>query len=221
MFKTKLDHLVVAAASIDQGVDYVRRKLGVDVPAGGQHEQMGTHNHVMSLGDGVYLEIIAINPQMDAPARPRWFGLDDPFVRHALQQSPRLITWAVNTTDLDILTANSLHNCGEIHEMHRDDLEWKVAITDDGRLPAAGFLPLTIQWKSNPHPSGRMADLGCRITALALYHPRPAWITRLLKSINADNLVQVVGIDDMEMPNLAATLQTPNGTKILSSNLTN
>ena len=47
-----LDHLTVAALTLEQGVDHVRRALGVVVPPGGAHPLMGTHNCLMQLGDG-------------------------------------------------------------------------------------------------------------------------------------------------------------------------
>jgi hypothetical protein len=45
-----LDHLTVAALTVDEGVDHVRRSLGVVMPPGGAHPLMGTHNHLMRLG---------------------------------------------------------------------------------------------------------------------------------------------------------------------------
>jgi hypothetical protein len=50
---------------------------------GGVHEKMGTYNRVLKLGQGCYLEIIAINPKAQKPERPRWVELD----RHAMQES--------------------------------------------------------------------------------------------------------------------------------------
>ena len=73
--KTQFDHLVVAAR-----VDYIEEKLGVVMPYGGQHPKMGTHNHLIQLGNGTFLEVIAIKPELPSPQRPRWFGLDDPLV---------------------------------------------------------------------------------------------------------------------------------------------
>jgi len=61
-----LDHLVIAASSLEQGVDYVRKMLGVDIPFGGVHSAMGTHNHLMQLGNSVFLEVIAINNEIAA-----------------------------------------------------------------------------------------------------------------------------------------------------------
>ena len=44
---------------------------------------MGTHNRVLGMAGGMYLEVIAIDP--DAAARPRWFGLDEPAMRERLR----------------------------------------------------------------------------------------------------------------------------------------
>src|SRR6185312_3978330 len=87
-----LDHLTVAALSLDEGVAHVRRALGVEIPPGGAHPIMGTHNHLMQLGNSVFLEVIAPDPGV-TPQRPRWFGLDDPDMHRRLACSPRLLTW--------------------------------------------------------------------------------------------------------------------------------
>jgi hypothetical protein len=51
---TRLDHLVVAADRLDEGVSYVQDLLGVNLPAaGGQHPLMGRHNRLLGLG-GLY-----------------------------------------------------------------------------------------------------------------------------------------------------------------------
>lgn len=61
---------------------------------------MATHNYLMSLGDDTFLEIIAANPSAPVPERPRWYGLDDPFVAEGLKRQPRVLTWVVNTGDM-------------------------------------------------------------------------------------------------------------------------
>ena len=62
-----LDHIVVAADSLKQGVDYIRSCLGIEIPKGGFHRTMGTHNHLMQLGNDAYLEVITIDPEAEAP----------------------------------------------------------------------------------------------------------------------------------------------------------
>ena len=74
---TRIDHLVIAAGTLEQGVAYVRECLGVSMPFGGVHAKMGTHNHLMQLGNDSFLEVIAINRDIEPPDRPRWFGMAD------------------------------------------------------------------------------------------------------------------------------------------------
>ena len=215
--RTRLDHVVVAARSLDEGADFVESRLGVRVPPGGRHEMMGTHNRVMALGDGVYLEIIAVNPAMTPPAQPRWFGLDDPSVIRSLADAPRLLTWAVNTESLETLLASSRIAVGEILEAWRDDLRWMVALPDDGRLFAGGFFPLCIQWQMEFHPASRMPDLGCRFMSLILYHPYPGWLQGLLAAIGADTAVVIKGVSDSAEARLVARISTPGGEVELST----
>ena len=78
------DHLVVGALTLDAGCDWVEERLGVRPQPGGQHVKMGTHNALLSLGPRLYLEVIAIDPAGSAPARARWFDLDEPRMKAAL-----------------------------------------------------------------------------------------------------------------------------------------
>lgn len=217
MTQSRTDHIVIGASTLKLGADYVEHILGVQVPNGGDHIMMGTHNKVMTLGDGVYLEIIAVNPELAPPERPRWFGLDDPNVISSLEKSPRLITWAINTYDLAALTRESTIAVGDIQQAERGELRWRVALPDDGRLSAAGFFPLCIEWLVDFHPSERMPDLNCRLQKLEIHHRRARWLQQCLASIGADRLVSINECDDSETALLTATIQTPTGSHILSS----
>ncbi len=66
----QLDHLSIIAPSLADGVAHVRACLDIDVPYGRVHPDMGTHNHLLRLGDDVYLEIIAVDPERSAAAAP-------------------------------------------------------------------------------------------------------------------------------------------------------
>jgi len=50
-----LDHLTVVALTLEEGVVHVRRALGVVMPFRGAHPLMGTHNHLMRLGEVSFL----------------------------------------------------------------------------------------------------------------------------------------------------------------------
>ena len=206
-----LDHIVVAANTLKQGVDYVRSNLGVEIPRGGSHQTMGTHNHLMQLGNDAYLEVIAIDPEAAVPVHPRWFGLDDALLRTAIRQQPRLITWVMNTLDIRQLVDTAGFEVGTPTALSRDKLKWEIALTDDGRMLAGGMLPYCIQWHCSPHPSQDMADFDCLLQGLTIHHNRPRWITARLDAVGASHLVDVEAIADSETPYLSAAIDTPAG----------
>ncbi|MDJ0774152.1 MAG: VOC family protein [Mastigocoleus sp. MO_167.B18] len=214
---TGLDHIVIGAATLEQGVKYIKDYLGVDIPPGGEHFHMGTHNHLMQLGNELFLEVMAINPKAVAPKRPRWFGLDDPFVKAQLESQPRLLTWVVNTPNINSLQQQSRFNFGAIASMSRGDIEWLITVPDDGSLPGAGMLPTLIEWRNDTHPSNRYPDLGCFLQSLEIYHPNVDWLKFILQSVGADQCVELFSLPASVTPYMVAHIQTPSGVKQLSS----
>lgn len=210
-----LDHIVIAAHDLQQGAEYVRDTLGVDIPAGGRHQNMATHNLVMQLGNDAYLEVIAIDAQGQAPRHPRWFALDTARMRAAIQSQPQLIAWVMNTVDLGRLVTQVDFDIGVPTRLGRDQLSWEFALPDDGRLLGDGMLPYCMQWHSSPHPSRAMADTGCLLQALSIYHSRPRWLEQRLDALEASHLLHVEPLPDSQAPYLAASIDTPNGTVVI------
>jgi hypothetical protein len=97
---TTLDHLVVAATTLADGIEYIAEIAGVTPQPGGKHAAMGTHNALVRLSERTYLEIIAIDPEGTCPSRPRWFGLDGIALQAELTERPRLIHWVARTTEI-------------------------------------------------------------------------------------------------------------------------
>ena len=158
----ELDHLVVAARSLQEGAEWIERQLGIAPVAGGKHAAMGTHNRLLGLGERTYLEVIAIDEAAAAPARPRWFALDTAPMRARLAMGPALIHWVVRSDDLDADVAKSDEPL-DILSMTRGDFRWRIGVPPDGRLPANGSQPTLIQWEGEAHPAGRLPDSGCRL----------------------------------------------------------
>jgi hypothetical protein len=209
-----IDHLVIAAQTLEEGAAYVHRTLGVTPEPGGKHELMATHNVLLRLGEKLYLEIIAVDPDGIRPDGPRWYDLDALAMRVALEEGPRLVTWAARTADIEGLAARSSEPLGPIRVMRRGDLEWQMTVPEDGHLPGDGLVPTLIQWQSARHPADGLADQGCRLQALGATHTSPDLIRRALTSLDA---VALLSVTYGASPRLAARINTPYGVKTLSS----
>ena len=72
--KTQIDHLVVVAQTLEQGVQWCETTLGITPAPGGEHAQFGTHNRLFKIATPAfpmaYCEIIAIQPGTKGPANP-------------------------------------------------------------------------------------------------------------------------------------------------------
>jgi hypothetical protein len=215
--QSKIDHIVVGASSLEEGVRYVKRMLGVNIPYGGEHIKMGTHNHLMQLGNDTFFEVIAVNEKIAPPNRPRWYGLDDPYIRQCLERQPSLLTWVVNTGNIDELMRHSTFSLGESELISRGNLSWYFGLPEDGRLLAGGLLPYAIEWHADVHPSKGMADLGCSIQSLEISHPYPVWLKSALKSIGTFPLVKINELAANEVPYLSVEIDTPSGKVTLQS----
>ncbi len=68
------DHIAIAGETLEAARAYVEDALGVTLQDGGAHDVFFTHNALLGLEDGLYLEAIAINPPC-ATARSTKGGL--------------------------------------------------------------------------------------------------------------------------------------------------
>lgn len=206
--RATLDHLVLAADVLESGEDYIESLFGVRPQRGGKHAAMGTHNSVLGLGTGSYLEVIAIDPGGVAPDRPRWFDLDRPEMRALLAQGPRLIHWVVRCDDIESASAHAGYDAGVVYPMSRGAYRWRITIPPDGRLPGKGLLPTLIEWSDALHPADSLPDAGIRIAALAGAHPEPAAIRAPLAALG---LSATLPVTYNKTPRLAAMLRTRRG----------
>ena len=211
MADCELDHLVIAAASLERGVAFLENRLGVTVPEGGKHPLMGTHNRLMQIGTGAFLEIIAIDPDAPPPSRPRWYNLDSPALQERIATEPVLLTWVLRTDDIERDAARVSFPVGPAEEARRGDLTWKITIPEDGTMPGDGAFPTLIQWSDFKGPAATMADLGCRFEGLTILHSEPERLGAALAAIGAEDLVKLETAQADATPALTARIMTPNG----------
>jgi hypothetical protein len=214
---TQLDHLIVAAATLAEGVAWCEDVLGVTPGPGGQHPLMGTHNRLLKIATDqypdAYFEIIAVDPQAAPPQRVRWFGLDEPGLRERLRQGPRLVHAVARVLDLDLRRAALLQlglDPGVPVKAGRNTpqgpLAWQMLLREDGRLLCDGALPTLIQWEGR-HPAQAMPDSGVTLSSLTLRGvPERARDVLRLQHVAVEAMVPLPGA-----PALTAVLQTPRG----------
>ena len=223
---SQVDHLVVGAATLAEGVQWCENVLGITPGPGGEHALMGTHNRLIKVATTAfpqaYLEVIAI--QSGAPcARPegarRWFDLDDTELQAQLEKTgPQLVHFVASTpraqAGVRALAGLGLDR-GEVLAASRPTpqglLAWKITVRDDGQRLFFGALPTLIEW-SGRHPTQSMAPSGVQLLSLQAHHPRP-------KALHA--AYEAIGLTAVDVtqnpPNLIATLQTPRGVVTLES----
>ncbi|MCF6191008.1 MAG: VOC family protein [Cocleimonas sp.] len=210
--QTTIDHITITAPTLEAGAELVEQALGVPLQKGGEHPRMGTHNLFLRLGDDVFLEVIACNPDAKKPDRPRWFALDD-----INEDTPAsLKTWVVRTDDIKVTLNDCSEPIGEIEPMSRGETDWLITIPKDGSLPVNEGAPALIQWQTESHPATAFIDHGLSLLKLQIIHPEPKRLLAFMKSINLkyfDENVEVLQGDTVKM---RAYIDTPQGLKELS-----
>lgn len=195
----RLDHLVICAHELAAGVDWFAQRSGVQLPAGGHHPLMGTHNHLSALSEEAFLEVIAIDPAADAAAlaadRQRWFMLDNAEYQARLLAAPRLTTWVVATDDLDAAlesVAEAGIDLGEAVTQTRGELQWRIALRADGSLACGGIFPILIQWPTGINPVASMQDQQLRLETLQLTHPDAERVRTGMAALGISGLASVM-----------------------------
>jgi len=231
--KSQIDHLVVAAHSLQQGVEWCEATLGITPAAGGEHEKYGTHNRLFKIATPAfpvaYLEIIAINPDAVIEKKPpptRWFDLDNSQLQAELLKSPRLIHFVANTSNIQDARhgwkAQGIDRGPVIHASRKTPkglLQWQITVRLDGDRLFDGTLPTLIQWgrpeAADPmhlHPRNHLPRSGVSLKSLSVSHPSAGKIQAAYDAISLGNISVSEGT-----ANIVATLQTPKGLVTLES----
>lgn len=197
----ELDHLVVAGESLDAATDHIEQALGVPLQPGGSHAAYGTHNRLLHLADGIYLEAIAKEPGIVPERAPCWYALDD------FAGAPRLSSWACRTDAPEAAAARWPEAGGRV-PLARGAYRWQMFVPETGILPYDNIFPAFLSWQG-PHPAAALTAQGCSLTRLVISHPA------------AGALAQSLALQDARLsfeagpPGLRAEIQTPHGLRSL------
>ena len=215
----QLDHLVIAARTLEEGADFIAAKLGIEMTGGGAHPLMRTHNRLLNLWGGAYLEVIAVDPDAAAveTPRPRLFALDDPVQQKRLEAGPQLVHWVARVNRPKVLTrwqTQYPERIPAVVPMTRGANAWDLTIPADGTFPAwqgagDGLLPSLIQWDTPQHPSESLPETGIALKSLTGFHPRAHLISEQLAWLGVSHLMRVEVTAGT--PVLVAEFELPDG----------
>ncbi len=197
----ELDHIAISAETLDEGRCFVEDTLGVPMQAGGEHAVFHTHNALLGLEDGLYLEAIAVNPDAPVPDRPRWFDLD------RFMGPPRLTNWICRAPQLSEMLTEIPVDLGEPVDLERGDLRWRMAVPDTGILPFDNCAPALIEWKTESHPATRLSQSGVRLRRLVVFHPQAGLLSQYMRPYLSDHRIGF----ETGSPGYAAAFDTPHG----------
>lgn len=221
----RLDHLVVAAPTLASGVAHVCDALGLSAEvftAVGRHAGMATHNRLLGLWGGCYLEVIACDPEAPAPERKRWFGLDSKAVKSRLAEGPYLAHWVARVErprQLALWQQQYPTRIPPLLQMQRGGYAWHIGVPASGALPTwkrhggDGLLPTLIQWDLPVHPSDALAHHGIALKSLRGFHANANGLAKQLEWLGASSLIALE--PTLVEPSLVAEFETPAGPRTL------
>lgn len=195
-----LDHIAVLGETLTEAAAHCEAILGQTMGPGGQHARYGTHNRLLGLEAGHYLEAITVDPDAPAPDGPRWFGLD------TVSGPPRLARFILRTDDMEAALA-ALPEAGQAVALERGDLRWRMAVPPSGQADYDGLFPYLIDWQGGTPAGDRLTSCGLALTALVVRHPEAdALAARLAPHLDAPEITFETG-----PAGLAARLDGPGG----------
>lgn len=204
-----VDHLMWAAPSLEAGLAQAQELFGIEAARGGSHPGLGTRNALVGLGETVYLEIIAPDPEqrLEGTFGARLQGLS----------GCGLVTWAAGCNALPGMLATAkdagLSVRGPTATTRRtpdgEMLAWELLFVSGHEF--AGLMPFFIDWLDTPHPAGVNPQAGI-LESLTLTTPESEGLRSLLTRLDV-----AVDVIDGSGPGIRAEISTQEGSVALQS----
>jgi hypothetical protein len=196
----QVDHILLGIDDLARGMEQFEKLTGVRPVQGGKHPR-GTHNALVSLGDGTYLEILAVQPGVAPPQE--YTGLKQ---LHSLTP----IGWAVSSKDSAQLRirlssagmAVTEASAGSRATPAGTTLSWQTFRLEEELEEA----PFFIVWSpQSAHPS-TTSPMGCKVDHWRVAGPHVKNLEQLRSALD-------LRIEVAEAPSTALrlSLQCPKG----------
>jgi hypothetical protein len=196
----QIDHFILGIDDLDRGVQAFEAATGVKPVYGGKHPG-GTHNALLSLGEGMYLEILAV--QKGVTVQGDYAGLKD-------MKSLTPIGWAVSSKDSAQLRnrlsaagiAVSEPVAGSRTAPTGSTLSWQSFGLNESFAEA----PFFIVWsEQTAHPS-TTSPSGCKLQQWKIASPRGKDLQQLRQTLDLR-----VEVAEAKEPSMRLSLACPKG----------
>jgi len=64
--RMRIDHVIYGTDDLDAAAARFADELGLPIARGGRHDALGTHNRIVPLGDGSFIELLAVANREEA-----------------------------------------------------------------------------------------------------------------------------------------------------------
>ena len=209
--KKLVDHFMWAAVDLDTATAEFEKLTGVRPEFGGRHQGFGTHNALVSLGNGTYMEVLALDPEQSA---------DNPIVREIREMnSPEILAYHLQRSDLEntvqVLQGLGIPYTGPLDLGRKrpdgSELNWRLLFPESPVFKHA--LPIFIDWMDAPHPS-KSAPGGCILTHFEVGHARDDELREIYQALGV-----TVKVVKSEQAYVRAILDSPKGEVSLQGRL--
>ena len=190
----RIDHVIYGTSDLDAAARRVEEEVGVAALAGGHHEGLGTYNQIVPLGDGAYIELLAVDDPAEASRSPVGAAL-----QAAIMAGDGLLGWAVAVQDLDAVAARL---GTAISTIGREGMTARLTgVAESLKEP---YLPFFIERLTNPQTElARTGTDGITWIEVAGNAQRlEQWLGEAklpVRVVNGDAAVRAVGIGEREL----------------------
>jgi len=204
-FGRHIDHLVYCVHDLDSTLIRFKEMYGIDLVIGGKHLNHGTQNALVNLGDGCYLEILAVDKNNTVDSSKVWMGLN-----HLTDE--KMTRWALKSNDIqkeiDFVNAYDT-DLGKVQAGKREKtdgsmLEWKMTVPLS--YPEVELYPFFVDWSSSDaHPTDTLPEEG-NLLSLDFFHPEPQQMESHFSALGLN-----IKVSKHEFVKITASIEGPKG----------
>ena len=196
---------VYCVPDLEIALDRFKNDYGIEAIIGGRHLDQGTKNAIVSLGQSVYLELLAIDKSSSKNIEHHWMGID-------YLTSPKITRWAIVSDQIneDLKTIAAYKT--DLAKSHQGSrvmtngglLSWQMSLPS--YRPEVELMPFLLNWSESDHHPTEQLRQQAKIIAFDLYHPAPNDLQTYFEQLDLDIKIQA-GTSSM----ISLTLEGPKG----------